>query len=232
MRTVFSYENRIDFGRYLDAYLQRKDAIRSIPPDGELTAMAREAILRAQPAPRERAPEEPTDGMVAALQVRNMMQEPVTTVADYEALFRDRKVKELLVIVSDCVMTDILRDYPIGACDEEDISALGELEREMISRVFPDRDGAGLTGGVPREWTGDMNIRSLDEFIASRRDWYRMKIWQCLLFLNILDLKPEGETDPCDHYEVFAELRTKIFTLIRSRLEGRNQHSPCAGKAL
>ena len=55
-----------------------------------------------------------------------------------------------------------------------------------------------------------------------RRDWYKIKIAQCLIYLNILGLPAEGKTDPLDHYEVLSELQEKMFERIREELERRN----------
>ena len=48
MNTPFPYPGRIDFDKYLDAYLQREDAVRSLPSDAELLELARKAIVREQ----------------------------------------------------------------------------------------------------------------------------------------------------------------------------------------
>ena len=66
-----------------------------------------------------------------------------------------------------------------------------------------------------------MNVHSLDDFIALRREWYQMKIRQGLIYLNILALPCEGKTDPLDHYEVLSELQMKMFDKIRMELERR-----------
>lgn len=87
---------------------------------------------------------------------------------------------------------------------------LGELEAEMFIRLFKEQDGIDLHTQVPKEWEEDMNVHSLEEFIALRHDWYQMKIHQCLLYLNLLELPCEGKTDPLDHYEVLAELTSSV----------------------
>ena len=48
MYTKFPYEGQIDFGKYLDEYLKREDAIRRVPTDAELKELARKSIVREQ----------------------------------------------------------------------------------------------------------------------------------------------------------------------------------------
>ena len=48
MNTVFPYEGRIDYAKYLDSYLRREDAYKSIPTEAELKELARKSIVREQ----------------------------------------------------------------------------------------------------------------------------------------------------------------------------------------
>ena len=295
MNTKFPYEGQIDYGKYLDAYLQREDAYRSIPTDEELKELARKSIVREQlvllPLPesikaelgdtavlktesnlpkfnkervtvtlgrglyskeleplligkavgdtvetelngekvkatvlelkRKQTPE-PTDEMVAALEQKDMQGNPITTVEKYDRYIHAAKVDEVLANINYFTMESIINDYPIEQYDEDDIRILGELEKETFIRLFREHDGIDLTKEVPKSWEEDMNVHSVDEFIAMRRDWYKIKIQQCLVYLNILGLKPEGRTDPLDHYEVLSELMEKMFAYIRSEMERRN----------
>jgi hypothetical protein len=171
---------------------------------------------------RKQAPE-PTDEMVVALEQKDHTGNPLTTVADYVNYVRETKINEILGHVNYYTMSKIIEDYPLESYDEDDIRVLGELERESFIQMFAEKEGIDLTKEVPKGWEDDMHVHSLDEFIAMRRDWYKMKIQQSLIFLNILGLKAEGRTDPCDHYEVMMELQLKIFDLIRTELERRNE---------
>lgn len=295
MNTVFPYEGRIDYAKYLDSYLRREDAYKSIPTEAELKELARKSIVREQlvllPLPdgakaevgdtavlkvesaipkfnkervtvtlgrglyskvleplllgktvgervetvideqpvnatvlelkRKQAPE-PTDEMVAALEQKDFKGNTITTVAAYEAYIRDAKTSEILANINYFTMEEIMKDYPVDPCDEEDIRILGELEKAMFIKLFAEKEGIDLTKQVPKEWEEDMNVHSIDEFIAMRRDWYKIKIAQCLIYLNILGLPAEGKTDPLDHYEVLSELQEKMFERIREELERRN----------
>lgn len=170
---------------------------------------------------RKQAPE-PTDEMVEELQAKDLHNQPIHTVAEYEAYVREQKTSEVLANVNYYVMEQILKDYPITAYDEEDIRVLGKLEEETFIRLFREQDGIDLTQQVPKGWEEDMGIHSLEEFIAMRHDWYQMKIQQCLIFLNILGLPCQGKTDPLDHYEVLGELQEQMLEKIRAELERRN----------
>ena len=294
MRTKFPYEGVIDFGKYLDAYLQREDAIRSVPTDAELKELARKSIVREQlvlvtlpeqetaavgdtavlkvrgktpkynkervtvtlgrglynkdleavligkkageavellvdensvcatvlELKRKQAPE-PTDEMVAQLQVKDQQGNPISTVAAYEAYIHQEKIVSTLATVNYYVMTAILQDHPMTEYDEEDIRILGQLEKENLSQLLR-QQGIDPEKEVPKDWEEKMGIHSLDEFISQRKEWYQMKIQQCYVLLNILGLPCEGKTDPLDHYEVLGELQTQMFDKIRTELERRN----------
>ena len=170
---------------------------------------------------RKQAPE-PTNEMVEALQAKDMQQRLIHTVAEYEAYVREEKTTETLATVNYYVVEAILKDYPVTEFDEEDIRVLGWLEKETFIKLFREQEGIDLTQQVPKSWEEDMGIHSLEEFIAMRREWYQMKIQQCLVFLNILGLPCEGRTDPLDHYEVLSELQDKMFDKIHAELERRN----------
>ncbi|MBR4331901.1 MAG: hypothetical protein IKP72_04430 [Clostridia bacterium] len=293
MNTVFPYKEQIDYEKYLDAYLQRDDAVRYVPTDAELKELARKAIVREQivllPLPAEekaragdtavlktestlpkfnkdrvtvtlgrglyskelensligKAAGEtvstviqeqpvmaqilelkrkqipgPTDEMVQALQAKDFQGRLITNVADYEAFIRTEKTNEVLATVNYYVMEEIIKAYPMTAYDEEDIRVLGRLERPVFAKLLREQ-GLDPEKEVPPEWEKDMNVHSLDEFISLRREWYQMKIQQCLIYLNILGLPCQGKTDPLDHYEVLSELMEKMFAKIKKDLERR-----------
>ncbi len=170
---------------------------------------------------RKQAPE-PTDEMVRSLQAKDNQGNPVTTVAAYETYIHEQKTMEALATVNYYVMQKILADYPMTAFDESDIRVLGQLEKVYFAGLLR-KQGFDPEKEVPPDWEKDMHIHSLDEFIEKRRDWYQMKIQQCLIFLNILGLPCEGKTDPLDHYEVLSELQLRIFDKIKEELERRKQ---------
>lgn len=170
---------------------------------------------------RKQAPE-PTDEMVKELAQKDYKGNPITTVADYVQYTRETKTNEVLGHVNYYTISNIIEDYPIEHYDEEDIRILGELEKEAFIKMFREQDGIDITKEVPKGWEEDMGVHSIDEFIEKRRDWYKMKIQQCLIYLNILGLKAEGYSDPLDHYEVLSELQDKLFNQIRKELERRN----------
>ncbi|MBR1814564.1 MAG: hypothetical protein IJ773_12190 [Lachnospiraceae bacterium] len=164
---------------------------------------------------------EPTDDMVLALEQKDGNGHLLRTVAEYEEYIRQTKTDEVLANINYYTMEQILADYPMEHYDEEDIRILGELEAAKFTALFREQEGIDLTKEVPKSWEEDMHIHSLAEFIEKRRDWYKMKIRQCLIYLNILGLSCEGATDPLDHYEVLSELQEKMFRRIREELERR-----------
>lgn len=168
---------------------------------------------------RKQAPE-PTDEMVQALQVKTPSGKEIRTVKEYEDFICQEKTMAVLSEVNYYIISQILDDLPPIICDEEDIRRLGELERAYFVSFFLESEGIDIREGIPEAWKqGD--IRTLDDFICARREWYTMKIRQCLVFLNILGLPCQGKNDPLDHYEVFQELQMKIFDLIKAKLERR-----------
>lgn len=169
---------------------------------------------------RRRQAPEPTDEMVQALQASTADGRQLRTVREYEDYIRQEKTMSMLAEVNYYVTSMILEALPPMDCDEEDIRVLGELERDYFVKLFLETEHIDIREGIPEAWKQD-GIRTLDDFIRARRDWYILKIKQCLIFLDILGLPCEGGTDPLDHYEVLQELQLKIFDLIRSRLERR-----------
>ena len=75
---------------------------------------------------------------------------------------------------------------------------------------------------TPELFREELGVDSLDDFIKMRGEWYRMKVRQCLVILNILDLPCEGNTDPLDHYEVLSELLEKMYEKIREMMTERS----------
>ena len=158
---------------------------------------------------------EPTDEMVKALKQTDTENKPVNTVAEYEAYVKDQKITEALSLVFGGVMEMICRDFPLKEYDEDDIRILGRLEKEWFRSYVLEDEGVDLCALSEDEMMKRWNCRSFDEFISMRRDWYKIKIHQCLIMLNMLKLPCEGRTDPCDHYEVYQELTQETFERIR-----------------
>lgn len=63
---------------------------------------------------------------------------------------------------------------------------------------------------------------SMGDFIKMRYDWHKMKIQQCLIFGNILDIPMEGKFDPTSRYEVLSDLQDLMFAKIKEELIRRN----------
>lgn len=293
MKTKFPYEGKIDYQKYWDTYMQREDAVRSLPSEAELIELARKAIVKEhlvlQPVPAEEAAQigdtvtmatvselpkfnkpkvtaslgrglyhkeletmavgkkagdsfsltiqekavdvtileikrklapEPTDEMVVAMGAKDYQDQLITTVDGYIRFILTQKIDMEVAQVNYYIMEAILQDYPVTDYAESDIQTLGELEKECFIRMFLEKEGVDLRETVPQSWTEDMGVHTIDEFIAMRYEWYKMKIHQCLVYQNILGLPDEGKTDPLDHYEVLSELSELAMNMIKAKLGG------------
>ena len=170
---------------------------------------------------RKTAPE-PTDEMVEALQEKDYKGNPLRTYAEYEAFICEGKTSEALANVNYYMMQKILEDYPVTEYDEEDIRVLGELERAFFREITLEQDGVDLETLSKEEMQERMHCDSMADFVVMRHDWYKMKIHQCLVYLNLLGLPCEGKTDPLDHYEVLSKLQQTMFEKIKTELTRRN----------
>ncbi len=170
---------------------------------------------------RKTAPE-PTDEMVEALQEKDYKDNVLHTYSEYEKFICEGKTMEALGSISYYIMGDILKDYPLTQFDEEDIRILGEMEAAMFRKLHRDEQGVDVDKLSKEEAQEIWHCDSFQDFIAMRREWYKMKIHQCLIYLNLLDLPCEGKTDPLDHYEVLSELQTIMFDKIKAELARRN----------
>jgi len=182
--------------------------------DKSVTATVLELKRKTAPAP--------TDEMVEALHEKDYKGNEIHTYAAYEAFICEGKTMEALANINYYIMEAILKDYPLTAFDEDDIRILGNLEREMFLKLFREKEGIDITQLTKEEAQERWHCDSFDDFIAMRYEWYKMKVHQCLIYLNLLDLPCEGKTDPLDHYEVLSELQEKMFEKIKAELARRN----------
>lgn len=171
---------------------------------------------------KRKAVPEPTDEMVRELEVKTNGGELITTVADYEAYIVEQKTSEALSTINYFILEDILKDFPIPEYDGEDIRILGKLERDMFRRHFLEKDGIDVDTASKEQLQELLKVDSMDDFINTRCEWYRMKIQQCWIYLTILGLPNAGGTDPLDHYEVLSELATRMWDKIKIMLEERS----------
>lgn len=165
---------------------------------------------------------EPTDEMVEALQEKDYNNNVIHTYAAYEAFICEGKTMEALANINYYIMEALLKEYPVTEYSEEDIKILGSLEREMFRKLYREKEGIDVDRLSKEEAQEMWHCDSFEDFIAMRREWYTMKIHQCLVYLNLLGLPCEGKTDPLDHYEVLSELQTMMFDKINEELARRN----------
>lgn len=160
----------------------------------------------------------PTDEMVVAMGAKDGRNQPITTVEGYIRFIKEQNIEMKLANINYYIMEEILKDFPITKYDEEDIRVLGELEKDVFIKMFLETEGIDLRKEVPQSWK-DEGMHTLEDFIARRCEWYKMKIQQCLVYQNLLNLPDEGATDPLDHYEVLSELTLKMWDKIKEKLE-------------
>ena len=171
---------------------------------------------------RRRSAPEPTDEMVRELQEKDRTGNPIETVKDFVEFICRQKTDEVLATVNYYVMEQILADHPLEDIDQSDLDALAALERAEFIKLFREQKGIDLTALTPERFREELGVDSLDDFIKMRGEWYRMKVQQCLVILNILDLPCERNTDPLDHYEVLSELLERMYEKIREMMTERS----------
>lgn len=176
----------------------------TVEVDGE-QVKASVLVLRRKSVPA------PTDEMAAALKQKDFQDNTVETVDGYVAYIKEAKRLELLGTASYYVMEQLLKEYPVTDFDSDDITVLGQLEREAFGKMFLEKNGIDVNTASREEMQELLHVDTMDEFIEMRRDWYKMKIHQCWILLTILGLPCEGRTDPLDHYEVLSELTERFY---------------------
>lgn len=162
---------------------------------------------------------EPTDEMVEALHQSDDRGNQIHTVAEYEAYVAEEKTTEALSTVYQSILEQLVKDYPVTDYAPDDIAALGALEKDALRNIVLETEGIDLCALSKAEMQQRWQCDSFDDFIALRSEWYRVKIHQCLILLNLLDLPCEGKTDPLDHYEVLSELTASFLELLKNRME-------------
>lgn len=165
---------------------------------------------------------EPTDEMVQALDEKDLRNQPVTTVADYEAFIREQKIKEDLETINRYILQACQKDYPLTEYDEEDLQDMGRMARAFWRQWALERSGVDLETASEEEFQKVMGCDSMETLIARQRDWYKQAIHITLIYLGLLGLPCEGETDPRDHYMVPFELMDKLSDVIKDELIRRN----------
>lgn len=150
--------------------------------------------------------------------------EDIHTLSEYRKYYRNNMMDSAIGRAMYEILGKIAEDYPISEFDETDISILGQLEREFFIEVFQNEQGIDLRVDIPDDWKNDFHIKTLDEFIAKRYEWYKVKIHQSLLLLDILDIPCEGEYDPLLHYDAYSKLQAQMIKKLETELTGRKNY--------
>lgn len=213
----------VSIGRGLyDKGLETALAGKRVGESCEVTVKEKSVSATVLEIKRKTAPE-PTDEMVEALQEKDYKGNILHTYAEYEAFICEGKTMEALANINYYIMEALLKDHPIAEYSEDDIRILGDLERKMFHQLFLDEKGIDLYQMSKEEMQEMWQCDSFDDFISMRHEWYKTKIHQCLICLNLLGLPCEGKTDPLDHYEVLSELTEMMYHKIKAELARRNE---------
>ncbi|GEM_PF-3597128 len=194
----------------------KKDEVLETSADGE-PVRVRILSIRRKLVP------EPTDEMAAEMGVKDMRQQPVTTVAGYEEMIYEQKRMEVLGAVNYYVTEPIFRDHPVMDCAAEDLSALADLEERMFYEMFLRDEGIDLYKESKEAMQARWGCDSFRDFIALRYDWYKIKVQQCLVYANILGIPLTGEMDPTKRYEVLSELTLKMYDRAEEAMKKRSK---------
>ncbi len=150
--------------------------------------------------------------------------EDVHILTEYRKYYREKMMDSDIGRAMYEIMNKISDDYPVTEFDETDIATLGKLESDFYIELFQTERGVDLREDIPDSWKEDLHIKTLDEFIAMRHDWYQLKTHQSLLLLDILDLPCEGEYDPLLHYDAYSKMQMLMMKKLETELTRRKNH--------
>lgn len=131
---------------------------------------------------------------------------------------REQKVKEDLNTINYFILEKCQKDYPVTEYDEEDLQDMGRMAREFWRQRVLAHSGVDLETATKEEFQKEIGCDSMGALVARQRDWYKQDIHMPLIYLSLLGLPCEGETDPWDHCMVPFELMDKLSDVIKDKL--------------
>lgn len=155
--------------------------------------------------------------------------EGVDTIEKYRPHFRKQYEDNVFGTIYGKMMEGIMKDVEIEEPYEEDLERLGKLEGDFFRDFFKKENGIILDELTPEEFKEQLGTASMDEFIKARHDWYKIKVKQCLIMLDIFNIKAEGEYDPVLDYEVLGKLTIKTLDYITTELKRRKNNGSIEG---
>ena len=162
---------------------------------------------------------EPTDAMVEELGI-----EGVHTVEEYRPKFIEQFEMSTFGPIIGEMIQKIMEDGKYEAPYDEDLDILGELEIGSFRNFFREEKGVDIDTATPEQFKELLGVETAEAFKAERRDWYKIKVKQCLSLLNVFHMQPEGEFDPTSRYEVLGDLTEKIWKTAKEELIRRKNN--------
>lgn len=156
-----------------------------------------------------------TDAMVKALQI-----EGVTTLEQYRKAVREELTMNEIYIIAGEILSTMYENAPDVECDGEKLDVLGDLEIDFFNRHFKETIGKSLDEMTCDEIRENLGCDSKEQFAASRREWYKIKVKQCTVFANALGVELTGEYDLYQNYEALGKLQLQIIEVIKRELVG------------
>lgn len=160
-----------------------------------------------------------TDGMVQALGL-----EGVTTLEQYRAMVREELTMNEIYLIAGEILNTLYENAPDEPCDDELLDTLGQLEIGFFNGHFRESLGKSLDEMTAEEIRENLGCESKEQFVASRREWYKMKVKQCAVFARALGVELTGEYDLRKNYEALGRLQMRIIELIKQELTGGEEH--------
>lgn len=161
----------------------------------------------------------PTDEMVAEQEI-----EGVTTIEQFRKVFAEQYEDSVYGPVVGGILQKLVEQAELPEPYDEDIDILGKLEARFFRELFKAQDGIDLDTLSPEQLKEKLGCGSMEEFVIGRHDWYKMKVKQCLVLSEVLDIPLTGEFNPTEDYHVLGKLTMKFMEYIKTELKRRKEN--------
>lgn len=160
-----------------------------------------------------------TDEMVQALQL-----DGVTTLEQYRDMVREELTMNEIYLIAGEVLNTLYENAPDPEYDEETLQILARLETAFFNKHFQETLGKSLDEMTPEEFQDNLGCSSMEQFVASRHEWYKIKVKQCTVFSEALGVELTGEYDLRQNYQALSLLQLRIIERIKKELTGGESH--------
>ena len=155
----------------------------------------------------------PTDAMAAEQGI-----EGADTVEKFRAHLAEEKISFAVGSMAGQIMQDMLQDAETDEPADEELDRLGELEAGFFKKIYLEEKGIDLDQLSPEEFQSNMGCGSFADFVAMRRDWYKVKVKQCLALGSALDVELTGRYDPMGTYDSLSNLQDELMKRVKEDL--------------